>query len=479
MEFGDAWGICPKRQLNVQTIASQVQPLSMSMPTSPAITILTPVWNSLPYIIETADSIFSQSEQNWQWVVSDNGSTDGSRDYLRQLQCLADQRLSIFFQSENLGIFGNLNFLCQRAQAPLIQILCADDYFATPDSLSFILASWRALDSSTSMIFWNADKLLKLGLPRIVEPLNSQLYFFLHGNLIGNLSNACARREALLQADNFNQTNPYAGDFEYWARFAQSNNLVISDGEYVVVRSHPGQASYHLNTKGELDMQLSIVTSQIYSRIKARGFFRRLLLRVAGTLVYDSQYRSMAMLSTLRGRPVMWRAIEASNVSKQYLLPWFWRTCVFVFSLGGRLGKNALLSLTYRTNRLPGTSLLVTLLLEPPPPHKLPQSQRWRSHGGYPSDHPSPAGSGGEHHRGLSRSTGCLQADRLPARGRRPRAIGWWLRLPARFGGTDSAVGSPARCRDRAWPVAIPRLCRLAGPAWQCHPLLHLSPWDA
>ena len=81
---------------------------------------------------------------------------------------------------------------------------------------------------------------------------------------MGNPSNACVRREALLQAGNFNQTYPYAGNFEYWAQFAQTNNLVIFDGEYVVVRSHPGQASKHLNTKGELCIQLSIVTSQIY-----------------------------------------------------------------------------------------------------------------------------------------------------------------------------------------------------------------------
>jgi glycosyltransferase involved in cell wall biosynthesis len=340
--------------VNVQTIASQDQPLSMSMSTSPVITILTPVCNGLPYITETADSIFSQSVQNWQWVISDNGSTDGSRDYLRRLQCLADQRISVFFQSENLGIFGNLNFLCQRAQAPLVQILCADDYLATPDSLSLILATWRATDTLSGVIRWNGGTLLNLQLPSIVEPLNSQILFFLHGNIMGNLSNACARKEALLRAGNFSQTYPYAGDFEYWARFAQSNNLVISDCEYVVVRSHPGQASKHLNINGELYIQLSVVTSQIYSRIKIRGFFGRLLLRAAGTLVYDSQYRSMAILH--RNRSVMWRSLEVSNASKQYLLSWFWRTCVFVFSLGGRLGKSALLSLTYRMNRLPGIS---------------------------------------------------------------------------------------------------------------------------
>lgn len=310
----------------------------------------------MPYIIKTADSILSQSEQNWQWVVSDDGSTDGSRDYLRELQCLADSRISIFFQSENLGIFGNLNFLCQKAQAPLVQILCADDYLASTDSLSLILASWRALDSSIGVIRWNAGKLLSFGLPIVVEPLNSQLYFFLHGNLIGNLTNACARREALLRAGDFNQTYPYAGDLEYWARFAQSNKLAFSDSKYVVVRSHPGQASNHLNTNGELFMQVSIVTSQIYSRIEVRNLIGILLLKVAGTMVYDSQYRFYLLRMALRGHPAKLQALNASNASKQYLLKWFLRTCVLLFSLGGRLWKRDLLSMAYRMNRLPDGS---------------------------------------------------------------------------------------------------------------------------
>ncbi|MCT0230731.1 glycosyltransferase family 2 protein [Synechococcus sp. CS-1324] len=325
------------------------------MPTSAAITILTPVWNSLPYIMETAESIFSQNEQNWQWVISDDGSIDGSIDYLRQIQDLGDQRINIFYQPQNLGIFGNLNFLSQRAQAPLVQILCADDYLSTPDSLSLIVASWRTLDPSVGVIRWNGGKLLNQKLPQLVDSHNSQLLFFLHGNLLGNLSCACVRRKCLLQAGEFNQAYPYAGDFEYWARFVQVNRLLISDASYVSVRSHPGQASVHLNTNGELYTQLSIVTSQIYSRIQVRGIIGKLLLRIAGTLVYDSQYRLMGLRTALGGHPVKLHALSSSNASKQYLLPLILRYCVFFLSLGGRLGKNSFLSLAYRVNRLIGS----------------------------------------------------------------------------------------------------------------------------
>ena len=79
----------------------------MSLPT-PAISILTPVWNGLPYIKECVESVFSQEFQDWELIISDNGSTDGTRDYL---DTLTDKRVQIFKQDKNLGIDGNLNFL--------------------------------------------------------------------------------------------------------------------------------------------------------------------------------------------------------------------------------------------------------------------------------------------------------------------------------------------------------------------------------
>ena len=72
----------------------------------PTISILTPVWNGLPYIKECVDSVFAQEFQDWELIISDNGSTDGTRDYLDTLK---DQRVRIFKQEKNLGIDGNLN----------------------------------------------------------------------------------------------------------------------------------------------------------------------------------------------------------------------------------------------------------------------------------------------------------------------------------------------------------------------------------
>src|ERR1700721_3744539 len=104
--------------------------------TNPAISIITPVWNGLPFLTACVESVLMQDFKNWEMLISDDGSTDGSRDYLKTLD---DPRIKVHFQTENQGIFENLNSIFRRANAPISKILCQDDYFTGPYSLSTLI----------------------------------------------------------------------------------------------------------------------------------------------------------------------------------------------------------------------------------------------------------------------------------------------------------------------------------------------------
>jgi len=64
------------------------------------ITVLMPVYNGMPYIPQAVESVLSQSETDWELIISDNGSTDGTRDYLRTL---TDPRIRVHYQDSNLA----------------------------------------------------------------------------------------------------------------------------------------------------------------------------------------------------------------------------------------------------------------------------------------------------------------------------------------------------------------------------------------
>ena len=223
----------------------------------PTISILTPVWNGLPYIKECVDSVFAQEFQDWELIISDNGSTDGTRDYLDTLK---DQRVRIFKQEKNLGIDGNLNFLLSKAAAPIAYCLCADDYFY-PGGLGRAVNEWTIVPTGTAFIGFNWKEVVKHDisaafsfevLPKKMDPEMSQLAFFLFGNVVGNLSNVSFNVKILREAGGFDEKMRMAGDFEIWSRIAKTNIMVLSDTETVYVRVHDGTATSYLGKQGLL-----------------------------------------------------------------------------------------------------------------------------------------------------------------------------------------------------------------------------------
>ncbi len=58
------------------------------------VSIITPSFNRADIIHETAESIFNQSYPHWEWVITDDGSTDSSWELLQQYAA-KDQRVKI------------------------------------------------------------------------------------------------------------------------------------------------------------------------------------------------------------------------------------------------------------------------------------------------------------------------------------------------------------------------------------------------
>jgi|LakMenE01Jun11ns_1017448.scaffolds.fasta_scaffold9930921_3 glycosyltransferase involved in cell wall biosynthesis len=317
----------------------------------PVISVITPVWNGLPYLRQAAESALGQEFDDWEWIISDDGSTDGSIQYLLSLQEASDGLVRFFAQSKNLGIFGNLNFLTSQAHSSLIQILCQDDYFTSPDTLACLFAKWKSLPSSIGASRWNSSSLdCAVGLGERIDPLSSQLLFFLNGNIPGNLSNVAFRKAAWINVGPFDQRFPYAGDFYYWALFAKSFSIVLLPENGVYIRQHPTQASCLLNKVGELYPQLSEVSSEIYKRIPQKGWLSDFSLRIAGTLVYDCGYRRGLMMRALGRGSARYRSFLRSSSGKAYLVHPFLKWLLMFATLGGALGKKIILSLAYKLN---------------------------------------------------------------------------------------------------------------------------------
>jgi glycosyltransferase involved in cell wall biosynthesis len=87
------------------------------------LTVGIPVFNAMPYLPESIESILRQSYSDFEILVINDGSTDGSREYLRSVR---DPRLRIVDQ-ENRGLTATLNRMLAEVSTPWLARHDADD----------------------------------------------------------------------------------------------------------------------------------------------------------------------------------------------------------------------------------------------------------------------------------------------------------------------------------------------------------------
>lgn len=100
---------------------------------APLITVGINVFNGMPWLRETLASILGQTYRNFRVLIMDDGSTDGTSEYLRQIR---DERVQITRQ-ENQGMTATLNSMLDRVQTPWLVRSDADD-ISFPDRLATI-----------------------------------------------------------------------------------------------------------------------------------------------------------------------------------------------------------------------------------------------------------------------------------------------------------------------------------------------------
>lgn len=90
------------------------------------ISVVMSVYNGHKYLGETIESILNQSFQNFEFIIIDDGSTDGAIDIIRYYE-KQDERIKVISNEANIGLALSLNKGIQAAKGKYIARMDADD----------------------------------------------------------------------------------------------------------------------------------------------------------------------------------------------------------------------------------------------------------------------------------------------------------------------------------------------------------------
>lgn len=136
------------------------------MKTAPLVSVIVPCWNGSSYLAQAVDSVRAQSMADWECIIVDDGSTDGTPEVAARL-AEADRRIRLARQRRR-GIGAARNRGIDLARGLYIQFLDADDAIL-PDKLALQLTALRGLPAP-ALAYCDYANVLTLDIERLVLP---------------------------------------------------------------------------------------------------------------------------------------------------------------------------------------------------------------------------------------------------------------------------------------------------------------------
>lgn len=100
---------------------------------APTLSVVMPVRDAGPYLDAAIRSILEQSHQDFEFIIRDDGSTDGSTERLRHWAA-RDARIRLFIGEKPLGPAASSNWVVERSLGEFVARMDADD-ISHPDRL--------------------------------------------------------------------------------------------------------------------------------------------------------------------------------------------------------------------------------------------------------------------------------------------------------------------------------------------------------
>lgn len=230
------------------------------MPTPP-VTVLLAVYNGAPHLSAALASILAQTKHDFELLVVDDASTDGTPEILRACR---DQRLRVVRNEMNLGLTASLNRGLALARGEYIARHDADDLSA-PERLRLQLAFLQAHPAvaavgSQGRILDEAERFQE----KRDLPLSHASIRFAH--LFDNAllhSAVTFRKAAVLEAGGYDEEYRVSQDYELWSRLGERHALANLPQRLISLRQRQGSLT---QTHGRPDL-IRRIQSAHYERL--------------------------------------------------------------------------------------------------------------------------------------------------------------------------------------------------------------------
>ncbi len=195
------------------------------------LTIITINYNNLSGLQKTIDSVLAQTYKDYEWIVIDGGSTDGSKELIEQYQ----SHFTFWGSEPDNGIYNAINKGISHATGDYVQFLNSGDWLYDKTTLD---KAFTTIDTKYDIYYGDmvqvndGDKLNP-----ITYPDELGFFFFPYNNIC---------HQATFYRRTLFENNPYDESFSIVSDWAMNINLLFKGSTF----NHLNQFIVYYDNRG-------------------------------------------------------------------------------------------------------------------------------------------------------------------------------------------------------------------------------------
>lgn len=242
------------------------------------ISIIVPIFNTEKHLHQCLDSILSQSYENFECLLINDGSTDASASICREY--IAKDARFRYFEKENGGVSSARNLGIERSGGAYITFIDSDDWVEfdylevlysaiIQETADISVSSYRTYEMSKNIWLFHAFKRVEHQKVFSRQELLNQLMFLDSLDSSYRFASCKLVRKSVLTGIWFNESTHLGEDMEFWFKlYLIAEKSVFSNRDTYVYRRDLNDSRYATlkHIKSDVQQRLNFI-----SFLRARG----------------------------------------------------------------------------------------------------------------------------------------------------------------------------------------------------------------
>ncbi|KJJ85079.1 family 2 glycosyl transferase [Candidatus Omnitrophus magneticus] len=191
----------------------------------PSFSVIIPTYNRKNFIEKCVNSVISQSYDDFEIIIIDDNSTDGTNDLIKNIK---DTRLQYLYNDKNMGVSKSRNLGIRLAKKEFIAFLDSDDWW-DPKKLETTVKFINQFPDIK--IFHTEEIWFKNGRVLPQKKKHKKPDGFVYPNALElcciSISTAVIHNSIFHTIGNFDETLPACEDYDFWLRLTNKFNIKL------------------------------------------------------------------------------------------------------------------------------------------------------------------------------------------------------------------------------------------------------------